>query len=393
MDDNIRLLPKTSNQHLLAQYYSMADAFVICSSRENFPTTCVEAQCCGAPVVGFDTGGTRETSVDDTDDFVPYGDLVGLKERVTRAFQKDKKDISRKAIARYDRHVMAESYLRAYDKNGRKQRILLIDVNCKNSSTGKIVYDLYNEIRADGRNAAICYGRGPEVEGENIYKFGLDAETSLHAGLARLTGYNGYFSPVSTKRLIDYIDSFHPDLIHIHELHAYFVNIRPLLEHIKQKHIPVVWTFHCEYMYTGKCGYANDCYNFQTGCGSCPYLKAYPKSFFFDRTRQMLEMKKKTMDGLNVDIIAPSQWLRDRAKKSFLNDKQVSVINNGIDTDTFHPLSTGRLRSELHISSHSKVVLALAPDIMSERKGGEWVMKLAAAMQSDDITFLLVGNE
>ena len=96
-------------------------------------------------------------------------------------------------------------------------RVLLIDVNCNNGSTGKIVYDLYSNINSRGNTAAICYGRGPKIKEKNIYKFGIDIETYLHALLARITGYNGCFSYFSTKRLIKYIDCFKPDIIHIHE--------------------------------------------------------------------------------------------------------------------------------------------------------------------------------
>ena len=108
-------------------------------------------------------------------------------------------------------------------------RVLLIDVNCKNSSTGKIVYDLYQGLVANGHDAAVCYGRGPLIEEDNIYKFGLDWETNIHAGLARITGLNGCFSPFSTKRLIAFMEKFKPDVVHIHELHAYFVNIAPVI--------------------------------------------------------------------------------------------------------------------------------------------------------------------
>ena len=119
-------------------------------------------------------------------------------------------------------------------------KILLIDVNCKQSSTGKIVYALYEQLKQAGHTAAVCYGRGTKIKEEGIYKFGLDWETCLHAGLARLTGKNGYYSPFSTRRLIAYIEEFKPDLIHLHELHAYFVNIYPLLAYIKRRKIPVV---------------------------------------------------------------------------------------------------------------------------------------------------------
>lgn len=392
MQGNIRILPKTVNQKLLAKYYSMADVFVICSKKENFPTTCIEAQCCGTPVVGFDTGGTKETSVYSESDFVQYGDVKGLEASVYKVLSRDISDIVEKSRKAYSKENMAKRYIEEYDRFGRKKRVLLIDVNCKNSSTGKIVYDLYQNIRAVGREAAICYGRGPFIKEENIFKFGIDFETKIHAGLARLTGYNGCFSPISTKRLIEYIDTYQPDLIHIHELHAYFVNIKELIEHIKKKHIPVVWTFHCEYMYTGKCGHAYDCTKFQQGCGGCPAVKDYPKSIFFDKTKQMFAMKKKLLSDWDFTIVTPSRWLSERVRLSFLKDKRIRVIHNGIDTNVFKPVSATDLRKKLGIPDRNNVVLALAPNILSEQKGGKWVLKLAEEMTNVENTFVLVGD-
>lgn len=389
--NNYIILPKTADQTLLAKYYSLADVFTICSKRENFPTTCVEAQCCGTPVVGFDTGGTKETSIVPQDDFVHYGDIDGLAEKIKSKFSEPLKDLAARAQKEYSKDTMTKRYMETYDRGGRKERVLLLDVNCKGSSTGKIVYDLYTNLRADGRAAAICYGRGENIEEENIYKFGLDWETNIHAGLSRITGYNGYFSYFSTRRLINYIEQFKPDLIHIHELHAYFVNIKPLIEYIKSKNIPVVWTFHCEYMYTGKCGHAYECKNYQNECGNCPAVKDYPKSLWLDKTRQMLEMKKKLLGDWNFTIVTPSQWLADRVKTSFLKDKEIKVIHNGIDTNVFHPVDANDLKKELNIPENSKVVLAVAPNIMSESKGGKWVLKLAEKMKNENVFFVLVG--
>ena len=72
-------------------------------------------------------------------------------------------------------------------------KVLLIDVNCKNSSTGKIVYDLYSFLRKNGDDAAVCYGRGPLVEEENILKFGYDAETDFHDSEGRTRLYGRIF--------------------------------------------------------------------------------------------------------------------------------------------------------------------------------------------------------
>ena len=390
--NNYIILPKTADQTLLAKYYSLADVFTICSKRENFPTTCVEAQCCGTPVVGFDAGGTKETSIESQDAFVRYGDIDDLAKKIESKLYRNSKNIAEKAQKEYSKETMAKRYMETYDRGGRKERILLIDINCKGSSTGKIVYDLYTNLRADGRTSAICYGRGEIIEEENVYKFGLDWETILHAGLSRITGYNGYFSYFSTRRLINYIERFKPDLIHIHELHAYFVNIKPFIEYIKSKNIPVVWTFHCEYMYTGKCGYAYECKNYQNKCGNCSAVKDYPKSLFFDKTCQMLKMKKNLLGDWNFTIVTPSQWLADRVKTSFLKDKEIKVIHNGIDTSVFHPVDANDLKKSLKIPDNSKIVLSVAPDIMSERKGGTWVLKLAEKMKNEKAFFVLVGE-
>lgn len=315
-----------------------------------------------------------------------------MKERVGDVVSFDRLSLAEKSRDAYSKENMVRRYMEEYDKDGKKERILLIDVNCKYSSTGKIVYDLYQGIRANGREAAVCYGRGPSIKEENIYKFGLDWETTIHAGLARITGYNGYYSPISTERIIKYINNYKPDLIHIHELHAYFVNIKKLLVYIKQKGIPVVWTFHCEYMYTGKCGHAYECTKFRRECGNCPAIRDYPKSIFLDRTKKMLKMKKDLLQEWDFTIVTPSQWLADRVKMSFLNNKKIRVIWNGINTSIFHPVASHALREKWKIDANKKIVLFVAPDVMNDRKGGKWVITLSEMLKDEDIIFLMVGG-
>lgn len=270
-------------------------------------------------------------------------------------------------------------------------RVLLIDVNCKYSSTGKIVYELFQNLRKEGHEAAIAYGRGSLVDEKGIYKFGLDWETYIHAGLTRITGYNGCFSPISTKRLIRFIDEFKPDVIHIHELHAYFVNIKPLIEHIKAKRIKTVWTFHCEYMYTGKCGYAMDCIRYLNGCGNCPAVHEYPQSLFFDHTRKMLREKKQLLQDWDFTIVTPSQWLAERVKGTFLSEHSIQVIHNGIDTEIFQFRNADDIKQQYQLKG-KKIILSVAPQIMNERKGGKTVLALSKQVQDKDICFVLVGT-
>jgi len=151
-------------------------------------------------------------------------------------------------------------------------KVLLIDVNCKYTSTGKIVYDLYSELRRQGHEAFVAYGRGPKISEVGIRKFAWDIETYFHAFMTRMIGLTGFFSPISTHRLLTLIKRIQPDVVHLHELHGYFVNIGSIVNYLKINQIPTVWTYHCEFMYTGKCGYTEDCTRYTDQCGECPLL-------------------------------------------------------------------------------------------------------------------------
>lgn len=271
-------------------------------------------------------------------------------------------------------------------------RVLLIDVNCKHSSTGKIVYDLYKGINDAGHTAAICYGRGPIVDEINIYKFSSNIETYIHAFLTRITGLTGIYSPKATKNLIKFIEEFKPDIVHIHEIHGYFVNIATLMDYIKKNNIKTVWTFHSEFMYTGKCGHSNDCEKWKNECGKCPQLKEYPKSYFLDFTRKMLNDKKQLfLEFTNLTIVTPSKWLVNRVSKSFLKHKDIHVIYNGIDTETlFYHRPFNHLK-EKHGLTDEKIILAVAPNLMSDSKGGKWVLKLSNSFQDTNVKFILIG--
>lgn len=273
-------------------------------------------------------------------------------------------------------------------------RVLFIDVNCKYSSTGKIVYDLYNAVNKNGDETAICYGRGEKIKEKNIFKFGLDIETYAHAFLTRITGFTGCFSPISTWRLLRFIKKFKPDVVHVHELHAYFVNIVPLFKYLKRHNIKTVCTLHCEFMYTGKCGHSVDCERWKTECEKCPHLKDYPSSMFFDHTKYMFREKKKHLAAISdLTIVTPSEWLANRCKKSFLGDREIHVVHNGIDTETFSPQDTTELKRKHNISEDEKVVLAVAPNIMSENKGGRHVLALAEKMKDESVRFILIGAD
>lgn len=271
-------------------------------------------------------------------------------------------------------------------------RILLLDVNYDHSSTGKIVKDLETGLIAHGHATLVCYGRNVGALTSDAIRIASTFEVYAHAALTRVTGKTGGYSPLATRKLLDQITAFRPDVVHLHELHGYYINIGAVISYLKEHRIPTLWTFHCEFMYTGKCGYAYECEQWKTECVQCPQVREYPESWLLDRTNDMFKAKREWFKGFALlKIITPSHWLADRVRQSFLGEKDIGVIYNGIDTEkVFTPKDSSLLRQQLGINTRH-VVVTIGPDLMSERKGGRWVLEVAARLAAEDITFVMVG--
>ena len=270
-------------------------------------------------------------------------------------------------------------------------KVLLLDVNAAGSSTGKIVSDLASVLRNTGHEVKVCYGRGDSKDDADTVKIANGIEVLSHVALSRISGYVGHYSPIATRKLIKIIEDFKPDVVHLHELHGYYVNIGAVIEYLKINDIKTIWTFHCEFMYTGRCGHAYDCEKWKTECSSCPQLESYPKSWFFDFSTKMHKEKKKWFEEFeNLILVSPSTWLASRVSDSFLSNKRLEVIPNGIDTQVFSPMSCEDLPKK-HSVKDEYVVIAVAPDLMSEGKGGKWVVELANRCRDKPVRFIMVG--
>lgn len=270
-------------------------------------------------------------------------------------------------------------------------KIAQVDVNYNYSSTGKIVADLDSGLSDQGHATMAFFGRGVNSEKNNVYKLSSRPEVLVHAFATRISGLVDHFSPLATRRLIAHLDGFKPDLVHLHDLHGYFINIYPVVEYLKVKCIPTVWTFHCEFMYTGKCGHAFDCEQWKTECNNCPDLSGYPKSLFFDFTNRMFHEKVNLFKGFDLlHLVAPSEWLANRMRMSIVRNKPISVVHNGIDVATFSRQSPNELREALRIKSEY-VVLSVGADLLSDRKGGKWVIELAKRSADAGVVFVMVG--
>jgi putative colanic acid biosynthesis glycosyltransferase len=271
-------------------------------------------------------------------------------------------------------------------------RIILIDVNYKYSSTGKIVFDLKNQIILSGNQAFVAYGRGPKTIDKNVFKFGIWIETLLDAFLTRITGLVGYFSIFSTFRLISYINKIKPDIIHLHEIHSYFLNLPIFYNFIKSKGIKVIHTLHNEFIYTGKCWNTIGCNKFVSGCYSCPKIKEYPKSWIFDFTNFMQKNKISLINGIkNITFVSPSIWLKNNFSNSLLKNKDCVVIRNGIEIHEIKPSTKNNffLNNGIPVN-FSKYILFVSSDPFSDNKGGKYIFEMAKL--NKDYFYLIIGD-
>lgn len=210
-----------------------------------------------------------------------------------------------------------------------------------NLSTGRIAVDLYRTLKTAGYDGKIAFARNNIAKDVPHIKIGNTWTVYRDGIMTRLTGKAGFYSAKSTKVLIDEIKQYDPDIIHLHNLHGYYINIEILFNYLRCSHKPVVWTLHDCWAYTGHCCYYSmvDCNRWKTGCYNCPQKKSYPKSMIFSNVVWNYKRKKEIFTSLpNLRLVTVSQWLADEVKMSFLKNIECEVIYNGVDTNIFKPV-------------------------------------------------------
>lgn len=274
----------------------------------------------------------------------------------------------------------------------------ILQVNCvyKRGSTGKIVYDIHRGLQEQGMVSVVCYGRGQKESETNVYKTSSEVLAKFNALRARITGlqYNG--SSIATKKLINIIKKEQPDIVHLHCINGYFVNIYRLFDFLKRNKIKTILTLHAEFMYTGSCGHAYECNKWMTGCGNCPQLWNATKSYLFDRTHSAWMKMKNAFEGFDtLKIISVSQWLEDRAEQStILKGHNFEVVGNGIDTkNVFYKRPYKHLKERLGLKDE-KILLHVTAnfnDDIESCKGGYYIIELAKRLINENIKIIVVG--
>ncbi len=270
-------------------------------------------------------------------------------------------------------------------------RVLQINAVNRIKSTGRICVEMADYLNKNGNEGYIAFSDGPSYE--KGYKIGTYVETKLHGLYSRIFGLQGYFSMTGTRKLLDYIEVVKPDVVHLHNLHGNYINLRLLLEHLAQNDIATVITLHDCWFYTGKCTHYTvyKCYKWKDGCGNCSRLRKDNPSWLFDRTVKMYNDKKEWFEKIpRLAVVGVSQWITNEARESILlSAKIVTRIYNWIDLDVFKPASKGMLRNKLNLENKF-IILGVASG-WSNAKGLYKFIELAELI-SEDMVILLVGN-
>lgn len=272
-------------------------------------------------------------------------------------------------------------------------KILQINSVCGIRSTGRIATDLATEFESQGHECKIAYGREtvPEKFQKYAVRIGTDVDVKKNALAARLFDNEGFNAKKATKEFIKWADEYNPDLLWLHNLHGYYINIEILFDWIKSRpNMQVKWLLHDCWTFTGHCTHfvTAKCEQWKTHCFSCSKTRSYPKSFIISKCRNNFERKKNLFCGVNnMTIITPSKWLADLVKCSFLKVYPVEVRHNTIDTEIFKPtLSDFKMKRGLE---NKKIVLGVA-SAWGKNKGLYDFIELSN-MLDDTYKVVLVG--
>ena len=264
-----------------------------------------------------------------------------------------------------------------------------------NTSTGRIVQEIGELAIKEGWDSYVAYSGGRDGLKpckSKLIPVGGKLDVAFHGLWTRLTDQHGLASWSATRRFIDEIKALKPDIIHIHNIHGYFLNYKILFDFLAQNDIPVVWTVHDCWLYTGHCYHyaAAGCYKWQSLCEDCPQKFEFPASYFVDRSRQNYLDKKEAFTSVpNMTIVTVSEWMKNEMSNSFLKNCQFQVIHNGIDLNVFSVQDNEQGVRQRYGLGDKRIILGLA-SIWSKEKGWDDFIEMAK-MLNDNELIVLVG--
>lgn len=261
-------------------------------------------------------------------------------------------------------------------------RVLQINVAANVGSTGKIGEEIGKALIKHGHESYMAYGRTARKSASTLIKIGNKLDQYIHGAYTLLTDKHGFASVAATKKLIKTIETINPDLIALHNLHGYYINIAILFDYLEKVQKPVVWTFHDCWPFTGHCSHFENvsCYKWQTQCESCPKTHYYPKSYIDNAKFNFIHKKRLFTSLKDLTIVTPSHWLRNYTVQSFFSNYPVQTIPTGIDLDVFKP----------NVLKNERPYLLFVSNVWVHTKGYQDIFKLRKLVDTK-IDFIIVG--
>lgn len=220
-------------------------------------------------------------------------------------------------------------------------RIIQISAFCGQGAPGRIALGIHHVLIKSGHESTIAWGRANAApESVSTIQIGGKADYYIHGLYTRLTDKCGFASVHASKAFLQKLDEYQPDLVHLHMLHGYYINLELLFRYLHESGIPVVWTLHDSWAITGHCPCFDmiGCTKWKAGCHHCPQRAHHPASWAVDNSQWNWNKKRELFTSLNnLTIVTPSKWMADIVHESFLKNCPVQVINNGINTSVFKP--------------------------------------------------------
>ena len=258
-------------------------------------------------------------------------------------------------------------------------------------STGRIAAETCRDLMQQGHRCVLAFGREKaNCDDIETVQIGSPLDYKLHAVRNRILDDQGFGSKAATRRFLQWVRAYDPDVIWLHNIHGYYIHIGLLFDYLRGCGKEILWTLHDCWSFTGHCAYFDyvRCDKWKTGCHSCPQKGSYPASKVLDNSRRNFETKNALFTGIpNLHLIVPSRWLEKRVKQSFLKDYPVEVVYNSINRDIFKP-TPGDFR-EKHGLRDKKIILGVA-SVWDERKGLKDFIALSQLLP-EDWKIVLIG--
>ena len=272
------------------------------------------------------------------------------------------------------------------------KKLLQINTVINSGSTGHIAEEIGQLAIQRGWESYIAYGRNERRSDSIKIKIGNKQSVYLHVLKTRLFDKHGFGSKKATKRFIREIELIKPDIIHLHNIHGYYINIELLFNYLSGLNIPIVWTLHDCWSFTGHCAHFEyvKCAKWKQSCHSCPQKSNYPASRFCDNSKNNQKAKRILFTSVsNITIVSVSKWLNNLISNSFLSNYTRKIIYNGINTNIFFPRSSHAVRATYSIKESDFMIIGVA-STWDYRKGLSDFIHLSQLIDAE-IKIVLVG--